>query len=104
MEKFTDGDWIGFDGKKWFSTGDWDVSNDEHGSFSYVAVGSGEQVICLVVSDSLCDDEMEANANLISQSKAMYLKLKEISESNCHVSEFYDEISDILSKARGNEG
>lgn len=103
MEKFNRNEWKGkFEGK-WADMAQWSVDNDECGTYSYVGISAGEDVICIVVQEGCDDSEMEANAHLISKSKAMYELLKAISESNCRTSEFYDEISNLLSQARGEQ-
>lgn len=101
--KFTKGDWVGLDNGKWADCGAWSVDNDEASRYSNVAVNVGGVTICLVVSDSWDDEEMEANAHLISAAPDMYQMLERFSKYFDEMCEgdVVDEIGNLLAKARG---
>lgn len=105
-EKFTQGTWVGFDNGKWADCGAWSVNNDEASSHSYVAVNVGDVTICLVVSDSWDDKEMEANAHLIAAAPEMYDLLNSIDFDDGAIENalgvgFKESLEALLAKARG---
>lgn len=100
--KFTKGPWIGFNNGKWADCGAWSVGNDEASSYSDVAVNAGDMTICLVVSDSWNDEEMESNAHLIAAAPDMYDVLSTIENDDGTIPEWlWDKIQITLAKARG---
>lgn len=107
--KFTKGDWIAFKDGKWSDCGSWSADNDEVSSYSNVAVNVGNVTICLVVSESWDDSEMEANAHLIAAAPKMYEMLEQLSNSIPTVCENHEqfclriEINDLLAEVRGEK-
>jgi hypothetical protein len=86
MEKFTKGPWEIF--------GDWAI-NDSNGRL-------------IAQFEPLCDDislantdESFANAHLIAAAPEMYALLKNIQLEHCNTAKLYNEIDDLLAKARG---
>ncbi len=108
--KFTKGSWVGFNNGKWSDCGAWSVDNDEASSYSNVAVNVEDVTICLVVSDSWNDEEIEANAHLIAAAPDMYATLNEVrdfiaSDINCGPCGLglVVIIDELLAKARGEK-
>lgn len=112
--KFTKGSWVGFNNGKWADCGAWSVDNDEASSYSNVAVNVGDVTICLVVSDSWNDEEMESNAHLIAAAPDMYAEIErdinilnrviekvESKEDKYLIKSWIDRKAALLAKARG---
>ena len=104
--KFTKGSWVGFNNGEWSDCGAWSVDNDEASSYSNVAVNVGNVTICLVVSDSLDDEEMEANAHLIAAAPEMYELLEDyvsfVERGDAEgFNQMFCVVKELLAKARG---
>lgn len=101
--KFTKGPWAGFNNGKWPDCGAWSVNNDYASTYSDVAVNVGNVTICLVVSDSWNDVEMEANAYLIAAAPEMYEMLKMLIDDDAVECDYIDDICFLLAKVRGEK-
>ena len=88
MEKFTKGEWaVDYIGDVvWITSG---YDNFNKGLAKVTFYGVNER------------DTMEANANLIVSAPKMYSLLKKIMIEHCNDSVLYNEIDELLEKARG---